>query len=174
MPPNSSINKIAETIQNPRETVEIKSNDNINDKEKESDHSKQKDGGTEDLDEINNVNKEQANVEESDIKTIITPTAVVETSDDVKTGSDDTKHKAANVIVSPTHEDSDYEDNIVVTVPSASDTRTEKYLSRHHNSHPKPPGIEQNSPKNKNQVNVRISLKPIHTYTYVKNIHNIG
>lgn len=53
---------------------------------------------------------------------------------------------------SPAHEDSDFEDNIVVKVPSASDTRTEKYLSRRHASHPKPPGIEQNSPKSKHQV----------------------
>ncbi|KAM7344459.1 something that sticks like glue [Cochliomyia hominivorax] len=65
----------------------------------------------------------------------------------------DTKHKNTNVTNSPTHEDSDYEDNIIVTVPSASDTRTEKYLSRRHGSSlPKPPGIDQSSPKNKHQV----------------------
>ncbi|GBP08765.1 E3 ubiquitin-protein ligase RBBP6 [Eumeta japonica] len=51
------------------------------------------------------------------------------------------------------HEDSDFEDNIVVTVPSASDTRTEKYLGRRHASHPKPPGMEQSSPKSKHQDN---------------------
>lgn len=52
---------------------------------------------------------------------------------------------------SPNHEESDYEDNIVVTVPSASDTCTDKYLNRRHASHPRPPGLE-NSPKSKHQV----------------------
>lgn len=49
------------------------------------------------------------------------------------------------------HEESDYEDNIVVTVPSASDTCTDKYLSRRNVSHPKPPGTE-NSPLSKQLV----------------------
>lgn len=154
MPFDISINKIAETNQksNPRETADIKSNDNINEKEEELDFSKEKDKDTAVLEERNKTYKPQPSVEESEIKKTFATTPIGETSDDVKNGNDDIKHKTANVPVSPNHEDSDYEDNIVVTVPSASDTRTEKYLNRHHNSNPKPPGIEQSSPKSKNQV----------------------
>lgn len=55
------------------------------------------------------------------------------------------------------HEESDYEDNIVVTVPSASDTCTDKFLSRRHGGggvgHPRPPGLD-NSPKHRRQVSL--------------------
>lgn len=60
------------------------------------------------------------------------------------------------------HEESDYEDNIVVTVPSASDMCTDKYLSRRHGGgggHPRPPGLD-NSPKHKRQVYITIRQIP--------------
>lgn len=90
---------------------------------------------------------------ETESKPIVIPAKTIEepTGDKINE-SVELKNKTGNLCSSPTHEDSDYEDNIVVTVPSASDTRTEKYLSRRHASHPKPPGIEQNSPKSKHQV----------------------
>ncbi|XP_011291827.2 E3 ubiquitin-protein ligase RBBP6 isoform X1 [Musca domestica] len=73
-------------------------------------------------------------------------------STDVKEEKNEQHHHVAPTHSSPAHEDSDYEDNIVVKVPSASDTRTEKYLSRRHaSSHPKPPGLEPHSPKSKPQ-----------------------
>lgn len=58
------------------------------------------------------------------------------------------------------HEESDYEDNIVVKVPSASDTCTDKILSRRHavagggGGHPRPPGLD-NSPKHRRQVSIK-------------------
>lgn len=58
--------------------------------------------------------------------------------------------KSDNAVTSPVHDDSDFEDNIVVTVPSASETRTEKYLSRsRHSSSNRSSGHDQSSPKGK-------------------------
>lgn len=98
--------------------------------------------------EIESNEKQEESVKNS-------PQTLVQSKEDVsKEEGIECRDKTANAAVSPSHEDSDYEDNIVVTVPSASDTRTEKYLSRRHASHPKPPGIEQSSPKSKHQVGI--------------------
>lgn len=78
----------------------------------------------------------------------------VDKEDNVKSESKPEKEQSVTPAGhnSPAHDDSDYEDNIVVKVPSASDTRTEKFLGRRHTSHPKPPGLESSSPKSRPQV----------------------
>lgn len=92
----------------------------------------------------------------SDTESKVSPPRKEEKQEEIKSPEvkkeKDKDHEPTNT-VSPAHEDSDFEDNIVVKVPPASDTRTEKFLGRRHgSSHPKPPGLESNSPKTKHQV----------------------
>lgn len=76
----------------------------------------------------------------------------------IESKKDEQQHGSNNEDREPVsnHEESDYEDNIVVTVPSASDTCTDKFLSRRHGGgggHPRPPGLD-NSPKHRRQVKI--------------------
>lgn len=148
---------ILELNQQTKEVQENKQPENTPDKESEKETAEAK-VEIEKTETEEKVAPETEDKEKEDLETKPNDSLEKQHPEDESTGEVDmenmeTKHKNQNITNSPTHEDSDYEDNIVVTVPSASDTRTEKYLTRRHgSSHPKPPGIDQSSPKTKHQV----------------------
>ncbi|XP_037807023.1 E3 ubiquitin-protein ligase RBBP6 isoform X2 [Lucilia sericata] len=140
-----------ELNQQSKEELEVKQPENLNDKEQDKELPTTKTEEPEpELEEKVNIEPKGRENKEVDTEALTQP--IEEPTADSNIESIEVRHKSTNVNSSPAHEDSDFEDNIVVTVPSASDTRTEKYLSRRHTSHPKPPGIEQSSPKNKHQA----------------------